>query len=243
MDVHVRATGLSAGRLGAYLVGEGVDVAVLTGGDGGPARRFPGRLGLTASPHLRLSHLAGDELCQQIELGAVAYILDPAGAGVALDSEWLYPGYAACQFVGVPLIVTCGARTFPGANPTLLGGVLQDFPDLDIVLAGGGQGWPDEAAAVALASERVWIELSGLFLPRLRGYYAHHDWTRLTRRMIFGSGWPAVVGIARHARAAAGQCPDDETAGLVLAGNAARVFHLNLPARLSGDGRHGRCHR
>lgn len=35
---------------------------------------------------------------------------------------------------------------------------------------------------------------------------------------------------ARNARAVAALCPDDETAALVLAGNAARVYHLKLPA-------------
>jgi len=46
--------------------------------------------------------------------------------------------------------------------------------------------------------------------------------------MIFATDWPAVPGIAKNARAVAALCPDEETAELVLAGNAARVYRLPL---------------
>jgi hypothetical protein len=39
-----------------------------------------------------------------------------------------------------------------------------------------------------------------------------------------------VPGIAKNARAVAALCPDESTAGLVLAGNAAQVYNLKLPA-------------
>jgi predicted TIM-barrel fold metal-dependent hydrolase len=48
--------------------------------------------------------------------------------------------------------------------------------------------------------------------------------------MVFGTDWPGVPGIAANARAVAALCPDEETAGLVLAGNAAQVYNLKLPA-------------
>jgi predicted TIM-barrel fold metal-dependent hydrolase len=46
--------------------------------------------------------------------------------------------------------------------------------------------------------------------------------------MIFGTDWPGVPGIAANARAVAQLCPDAETAGLVLAGNAVRVYRLKM---------------
>jgi predicted TIM-barrel fold metal-dependent hydrolase len=46
--------------------------------------------------------------------------------------------------------------------------------------------------------------------------------------MIFATDWPAVPGIAQNARAVAALCPDEPTAELVLAGNAARVYRLPL---------------
>jgi hypothetical protein len=130
------------------------------------------------------------------------------------------------------VVVHCGTSTFPGAlnqygDPILLDDVLRDFRHLDVVLAHGGRGWwYDAAAFLALSNPRVWIELSGLPPSRLPTYYARHNWGRLTRRMIFGTDWPGIPGIAANARAVAALCPDEETAGLVLAGNAMQVYRL-----------------
>jgi hypothetical protein len=44
--------------------------------------------------------------------------------------------------------------------------------------------------------------------------------------MIFGTDWPGIPGIAANARAVASLMPDEETAALVLAGNATRVYNL-----------------
>jgi predicted TIM-barrel fold metal-dependent hydrolase len=156
--------------------------------------------------------------------------------GFPVNDRALYPAYEICQSVGLPIVVHCGTSTFPGssnayADPILIDDLLRDFRDLDIVLAHGGRGWwYDAAAFLALSNEHVWIELSGLPPSRLRDYYARHNWERLTRRMIFGTDWPGVPGIARNARAVAALCPDDETAALVLGRNAERVYHLK-----SGD--------
>jgi predicted TIM-barrel fold metal-dependent hydrolase len=200
-------------------------------------------LPLTGSPRVRLvanvnPHLhypVEDELRRQLDLGAVALKIHPVHAGFPANDRAMYPAYALCQAAGIPLVVHCGTSTFPGsanayADPILLDDVLRDFRDLDVVLAHGGRGWwYDAAAFLALSSPRVWIELSGLPPSRLRDYYARHNWTRLTRRMVFGTDWPGVPGIAANARAVAALCPDEETTGLVLAGNAARVYHLTLP--------------
>jgi len=232
-------------KFDAYLAGEGVDVA-LAFSEYSPkttgiqpiedvlplAEHNPGRVKLVANINPHLHYPVDTELHRQLGLGAIACKIHPVHAGVAVDNRWLYPAYEVCQSAGIPLIVHCGTSSFPGssnryADPILLDDVLRDFRDLTVVLAHGGRGWwYDAAAFLALSNERVWIELSGLPPSRLRDYYARHNWNRLTRRMIFGTDWPGVPGIARNARAVAALCPDEETAGLVLAGNAARVYHL-----------------
>jgi len=95
-----------------------------------------------------------------------------------------------------------------------------DFGDQDVLT--------EVYDAAGTSNDRVWIELSGSPPSRLREYYSKHSWNRLTRRMIFGTDWPGVPGIARNARAVAALCPDEETAGLVLAGNAAQVYNLKV---------------
>jgi predicted TIM-barrel fold metal-dependent hydrolase len=200
------------------------------------AAHNPDRVKPVANINPHVHYPVDDELRRQLDLGAIACKIHPVHAGAPADERALYPAYEVCQSAGIPVIVHCGTSSFPGstnrlADPALLDSVLRDFRHLTVVLAHGGRGWwYDAAAFLALSHRRVWIELSGLPPTRLRSYYARHDWNRLTRRMIFGTDWPGVPGIARNARAVAARCPDDETAALVLAGNASRVYHLKLPA-------------
>ncbi|MCO5995279.1 amidohydrolase family protein [Actinoallomurus rhizosphaericola] len=232
-------------RFDAYLADEGVDVALVLAEYSPKATGYqpvedmlpltayhPARIKLIANINPHLHYPIDEELQRQLDLGAVACKLHPVHAGVAANDRALYPAYEVCQAAGIPLVVHCGTSTFPGssnrfADPVLLDDVLRDFRRLNVALAHGGRGWwYDAAAFMALSNERVWIELSGLPPSRLRDYYAKHNWNRLTRRMIFGTDWPGVPGIARNARAIAALCPDEETAALVLAGNAARVYNL-----------------
>jgi predicted TIM-barrel fold metal-dependent hydrolase len=235
-------------RFDAYLDAEGVDVALLfaeyspkvTGiqaiEDLLPLTAHSDRMRLVANVNPHLHYPVEEELARQLGLGAVACKVHPVHGGFPANDRAMYPAYALCQDAGIPLVVHCGTSTFPGsmnayADPILLDDVLRDFRSLDVVLAHGGRGWwYDAAAFLALSHERVWIELSGLPPSRLRDYYARQSWSRLTRKMIFGTDWPGVPGIARNARAVAAVCPSDEVAGLVLAGNAARVYNLKLPA-------------
>ena len=228
-----------------YLAEEGVDVALLlaeyspkvTGmqaiEDLLPLSRFnPDRIKIVANVNPHLHYPVDDEVRRQLGLGAVALKIHPVHAGFAANDRAMYPAYECLQAAGIPLVVHCGTSTFPGssnkfADPVLLDDVLRDFRALTVVLAHGGRGWwYDAAAFMALSNERVWIELSGLPPSRLREYYARHNWARLTRRMIFGTDWPGVPGIAANARAVAALCPDQATAALVLAGNAMRVYKL-----------------
>ena len=192
----------------------------------------PARVKFAANINPHLHFPVDEELVRQLDLGAVALKVHPVHGGFAANDRALYPAYAICQERGVPVVVHCGTSTFPGAlnqyaDPLLLDDVLRDFPRLSIVLAHGGRGWwYDAAAFLALTNPNVWIELSGLPPSRLTTYYARHNWARLSRRMIFGTDWPGIPGIAVNARAVAALLADDATVDLVLAGNAERVYGL-----------------
>jgi uncharacterized protein len=231
----------------AYLADEGVDVALVlaeyspkvTGiqaaEDMLPLTAYnPDRVKLIANINPHLHYPVEEELQRQLDLGAIACKIHPVHAGVAANDPSLYPAYDLCQSAGIPVVVHCGTSIFPGsanrfADPIFLDDVLRDFRRLNLSLAHGGRGWwYDAVAFMALANERVWIDLAGLPPSRLREYYAKHNWSRLVRRMIFGTDWPGVPGIAKNARAVAALCPDEETTRLVLAGNAAQVYNLKL---------------
>jgi predicted TIM-barrel fold metal-dependent hydrolase len=232
-------------RFADYLASEGVDIALVLSEYSPKATGIqpvedlipltahdPERIRLIANINPHLHYPVDDELQRQISLGAVACKLHPVHGGFAANDRALYPAYEICQSAGLPVVVHCGTSTFEGssnsfADPILLDDVLRDFRELEVVLAHGGRGWwYDAAAFMALSNEHVWLELSGLPPTRLQGYYARHNWARLTRRMIFGTDWPGVPGIAANARAVAALCPDSETADLVLGQNAVRVYNL-----------------
>lgn len=232
-------------ELSALFAEDGVDVALLfteyspkaTGiqpvEDVVPiVRADPERFRLVANVNPHLHFPIAEELERQLDLGAIALKLHPVHAGFPMNDRAIYPALEVCRARGVPVIVHCGTSTFPGstnryADPVLLDDVLGDFPTVDVVLAHGGRGWwYDAAAFLALSRPNVWIDLSGLPPRRLPEYYAGHNWNRLSRRFLFGTDWPGVPGPAANARAIAALLPDDETVGLVLGGNAERVFGL-----------------
>jgi len=193
----------------------------------------PGRIRPIANINPHLHYPVTAELERQLGLGAVALKIHPVHGGFPANDRALYPAFEICRSRGIPVVVHCGTSSFPGAtnsyaDPVLLDEVLRDFPGLNIVLAHGGRGWwYDAAAFLALSFGNVWIELSGLPPRRLPEYYARHNFARLCQRFIFGTDWPGVPGIARNARAVAALCPDEETAGLVLGGNARHVYRLD----------------
>jgi len=230
----------------AYLASEGVDIALLlaeyspkvTGTQAvedlaAIAAHNPARITFAANVNPHLHYPVDDELERQLALGAIALKVHPVHGGFPVNDRALYPAYAICQQRELPLVVHTGTSTFRGAqngygDPALVEDLLRDFRTLNVVLAHGGRGWwYDTAAVLALTNDRVWLELSGLPPSRLQTYYARHNWARLCRRMIFGTDWPGTPGAATNARAVAALCPDDETARLVLAGNARQVYRFS----------------
>lgn len=246
--VYTTGGGVDAAAFDALLAEQGVDVAIalaeysprVTGIQSvedmaALAAVNPARVKFAANVNPHLHFPVEVELIRQLDLGAVALKVHPVHGGFGVNDRALYPAYAICQDRGIPVVVHCGTSTFPGAlnqygDPVLLDDVLRDFRRLHFVLAHGGRGWwYDAAAFLALSNPRVWIELSGLPPARLQTYYSRHNWKRLTRRMIFGTDWPGIPGIAWNARAVAALLPDEDTVGDVLAGNAAQVYGLTLP--------------
>ena len=130
----------------------------------------------------------------------------------------------------------CGTSTFPGAlnqfaDPILLDDVLRDFRSLDVVLAHGGRGWWYDAAAFLALTNRARLDravrpaaVTTADLLRAAQLVAAHptDDLRLPTGPASRAS-PSTPARSRHC------VPDEETARLVLAGNAARVYNLKLP--------------
>jgi predicted TIM-barrel fold metal-dependent hydrolase len=229
--------------LDALLAAEGVDRALLfceyspraTGiqsfDDNLPiVAHNPERFRLVANVNPHLHHPVAAEVERQLDLGAVALKLHPVHGAFDPGDKELYPAYQVCADRGVPVIVHTGSSSFPGArtkfgDPALLLDPVEQFAGLGFVFAHGGRGWwYDTAAFLALSKPNVWLDLAGLPPKNLPTYYARFGLTRLATKMIFGTDWPGIPGVARNARAVAELGWPEEVLRGVLSENAAKLF-------------------
>lgn len=230
-------------KLDALLAAEGVDHALLfceyspraTGIQ--PVEHLlpiveynPDRFSIVANinPHLHFPLV--EELERQLDLGAVALKLHSVHGGFDPGDKELYPVYARCLELNMPVIFHSGVSSFPGSrtscgNPELLMDAVDYFADLNFVFAHGGRGWwYDVAAFMAQSKPNVWLDLAGLPPKKLPEYYRNFSLARIAGKMIFGTDWPGVPGARRNVDALAGLGLSEETLIGVLSGNAAKVF-------------------
>ncbi len=248
-DDHVYGAdgAIDPARFDEYLAGEGVDVAILL------CEYSPLVTGMQPVEHLlpivehnpdRFRFLANlnpwvhspivAELDRQLGLGACGLKLHPVHAHFAPNDAKLWPVYARCQEVGVPVVIHCGTSNFPGAlnrmaDPVLVDEVADAFPDLQFVLAHGGRGWwYDAAAFITQMRDNVWIELSGLPPRKLPEYYRSYNLERLAQKFIFATDWPSMPGIAINAGVVADLGWSRGTLEKVFWRNANEVYRLKL---------------
>lgn len=121
------------------------------------------------------------------------------------DDRLAYPLYELLAEHGLPALFHSGqtgvGSSLPGgggirlkySNPMLLDDVAADFPELPIVLAHPSVPWQDEALAVALHKQQVYIDLSGwspkYFPPQLVRYAD----TLLADKVLFGTDFPLLT--------------------------------------------------
>lgn len=195
----------------------------------------PVRFRLVANVNPHLHHPLAAEVERQLDLGAVALKIHPVHGAFDPGDKELYAAYHVCADRGVPVIVHTGASTFPGSrarfgDPALMLDPVDDFPEVNFVFAHGGRGWwYDTAAFLAQSTPNVWLDLAGLPPAKLPEYYARFDLTRLASRMVFGTDWPGIPGVADNARALAALGWSGEVLRGVLSTHATKLFPgLNL---------------
>ena len=190
----------------------------------------PVRFRLVANVNPHLHHPLASEVERQLDLGAVALKIHPVHGAFDPGDKELYAAYHVCADRGVPVIVHTGSSSFPGSrtrfgDPALMLDPVDDFPGVQFVFAHGGRGWwYDTAAFLALSKPNVWLDLAGLPPSKLPEYYARFDLTRLAARMVFGTDWPGIPGVAQNARAFTALGWSGEVLRGVLSGNAAKLF-------------------
>jgi len=144
------------------------------------------------------------ELVQEHERwGIRAVSLFPHGVSpqVAIDAPKMYPLYAKCVELGLPIFMTVGIAgpRVPSAVQKVerLEQVLYDFPELVIVMRHGAEPWVDLAVKLMIKWPNLHYSTSA-FAPR---YYPpeviQYANTRGSDRLLYGGYFPMGLSLAR----------------------------------------------
>ncbi len=182
------------------------------------------------------------------ELGAKALKLYPTYNHYRPDDrELCWPFFDKAQELGVPVIVHQSWTTTVDApmefqRPAQLDAVGREFRDLTVVMAHFGVPWIDEAMCLVAKHDNFYVDLSFwtiverpeiilMHLLRCPGYGCTYD------RIMWGTDYPLTTP-AESLRIIRETLPEaaermglpmlsDETIGLILGGNAARLYGLD----------------
>jgi uncharacterized protein len=193
------------------------------------ARRFPGKvIGFAGIDPLRgLRSVKSIEHAVR-DLGLKGVSIDPFGGLVQANDARLYPVYAKCAELEVPVVITCGPLPFAG--PSLAHGdvravddVATYFPELTIVIDHSGWPWVTETIAIAFRHDNVYIDTS--LYSHLPGaaLFAEAANTIIPDRILFASCFPVVPVQTALARVSSLPFKPDALEA-VLYGNADRLL-------------------
>jgi predicted TIM-barrel fold metal-dependent hydrolase len=140
-----------------------------------------------------------------------------------------YPVYTACCDLGVPFCTQIGhtGPLMPSevGRPIYLDQVALDFPELIIVGGHIGYPWTDEAIAVAIKHENVYIDTSAYTARRYPQPLVEFMRGLGRNKVLFGTNYPMITP-AKALEHLQELALGDEVQELFLSGNACRIFNL-----------------
>lgn len=182
-----------------------------------------------------------DEARRQVrDLGVRGFKFHPTVQGFDPSDPEHTTLFAAIEELGVPIVVHTGqtgvGAGLPGggglrlglSNPVLLDDVAARHQDLQIVMAHPSTPWQDEALSIATHKSNVWIDLSGWAPKHFSPGLVRAARTYLSRKMLYGSDFPALTPDRWFADFEALEFPESAVER-ILKGNAQRL--LGLEAR------------
>lgn len=166
------------------------------------------------------------ELRERPEVAAC--LVGAAGLGMYLTDRRLYPVYATCVELNLPLVCNVGIFGPPlpskYQHPLLLEEVCADFPELTVVAAHMGHPWEQLLVRLMMKFPRLYL-MTSAYLPT----YIDDAVTRFMSsrrgggRVIFGSDWPMLDLQRAVTEARKLDVPSEELNGY-LGGNLADVL-------------------
>jgi hypothetical protein len=167
---------------------------------------------------------------EQRSLGAMGLKLHPVHGLFYANDPKLYPIYLICEKEHLPVMFHAGTSLFRGAkmrfaDPYTFDDVINDFPDLTVILCHGGRGfWYHIAEYMVKNYENVFIDVSGLPPKNLLQYYP--SLKKNKHKFLFGSDFPGVPGIRKNYEALKKILEDDEALELIGFRNAYNRFNF-----------------
>lgn len=116
------------------------------------------------------------------------------------DAAQIYPYYAKCCELGIPIMMQVGqnlvysrTRRLPTvANPMLLDRVAIDFPELALIGIHIGVPWTDEMISMCWKHDNVYTA-GDAYAPRhWPAQLVHYADTYGSRKVLFGTDWPVI---------------------------------------------------
>lgn len=173
------------------------------------------------------------------DFGFVAIRVVPGLIGRPADDRYLYPVYAKCVELRVPVTINVGQPGFLAPmeyqRPDALDRICLDFPDLVVVAAHMGFPWHDEILTMMQRHRNLHFMTSAWAPKYYPASVAKAIKSKRTRdRFIYASDYP-LLPLARGIAEIESWGLEDETKRLFLGANARRVFGLSGGAANSPD--------
>ncbi len=167
---------------------------------------------------------------EQWGIRAVSVFPHGVSPQVAIDAPWMYPVYARCVELDLPVFITVGIAgpRVPSMvqKVELLDQVLYDFPELVVVMRHGAEPWVDLAVRLMLKWPNLHYSTSAFapkYYPRAVIDYAN---TRGADRLIYGGYFPMGLSLERIMEELPAVPLKDDVWPKFLRDNARRVLGL-----------------
>lgn len=169
-----------------------------------------------------------DAFEKQLKGGARGLKIHPIHGFFYANDQALYPVYEKCEREGLPVMFHAGTSLFKGAklrysDPYTFDDVINDFPDMKIILCHGGRGfWYQIAEFLAKSFGNVYIDISGLPPRNLLNYWP--SMKRFVHKYLFGTDFPGVPGIIKNVNGLRELIKDDGAMEMICFQNARDIF-------------------
>ncbi|MFC1940265.1 amidohydrolase family protein [Chloroflexota bacterium] len=140
---------------------------------------------------------AAKDVEKAAELGLKGVMIDPGMNQVISNDKRLYPIYAKCQELKMPVIITCGPGDPRWSQVTPVGEVADDFPELTLIVS---HTWPRIMDAIALSYKypNFFFEVSGYFTwPSCDLLIDALNHRLIDNHLLFGSAFPYSPDLKR----------------------------------------------